>query len=108
MLEDIFNAAVLGQRRSCGNPGEQLVKVGVGIGFPHEPVEGVEIQPQVQIMDESLLLVTYVHESGIQGREQFLDSSEEDVSHRECVTLTGFFAQLNEPAVFQQGQLNFG
>ena len=58
-------------------------------------------------MDERFLAVSYIDECGIERRHYLLDTSEEDVSHREGMSLTGFLTVLNKPMVFHQGNIDF-
>ena len=57
-------------------------------------------------MDERLLGVSDVHERCIERRHHLLDPSQEDVPDRKSVSLTGFLVELDQPVVFQQGDLD--
>ena len=57
--------------RAYGNGRIQVFKITVGIALFDKSVERMEIQSQIQIVNESLLGLPYIYESGIQRREQF-------------------------------------
>ena len=84
----------------------KLVQIGVGVGLPYELVERGEVQSEIQIVDERFLGVSDVYERGVQRRHDLLDPSEEDISDRISVTLTGFLVELDQPVVFHQGDLD--
>ena len=83
----ILNPSFLRQHLAQLDTGIEFSGIPVGIGLLHEGVERCEIQSEVQVMDESLLAVAYVHESGVQGREKFLDSAKIYIPYREAVIL---------------------
>ena len=84
----------------------KLVQIGVGVGLPYELVERGEVQSEIQIVDERFLGVSDVDKCGVQRRHDLLDPSEEDISDRISVTLTGFLVELDQPVVFHQGDLD--
>ena len=83
----VFDAALFGEDRPCLDLGIELPEILVGVALADERVERGEIQSEVKIVDESLLAVTYVHESSVQGRENLLDSAKIDITYREAVIL---------------------
>ena len=82
--------------------GINSLQVSIGICPFDEFVEGVEIKSEVEVMDKCFLLVTDVHESGIQSRQEFLHLSQVNVTHRKTVPFDRFLVQFNQPVVFHQ------
>ncbi len=52
-------------------------------------VEGVEIKPKVQVMDEGLFFVADIHEGSVEVGEDLLHLSKVNVSNRKLVPNAG-------------------
>ena len=103
----VFDASFLLQRLSYLDSGIEPAEVAVGIAVPDELVECREEQAEVEVVYERFLAVPYVHESGIEAREELLNSSEIDVPHRKAMTLSLFRVVLDEPMVLHKGYPHF-
>ncbi len=82
----------------------KVPRVGVQVDFLDEMVESLEIQAKVEIVHESILLVPYIHERGIQGREDFLYFSQIDIAHIVSPAAEFLLVVLYEPVVLEKGQ----
>ena len=79
-----------------------MSQIDVRVALPHEFIECVEIQTQVQVMNESFLLVTDIHEGSIERWKKFLHLSEIYISYGKTVPLAGLLVQFDQPMVFHQ------
>ena len=67
-----------------------------------EALHGMELRPQIEKMQEALLLGTHIHESGVEPRHHLFDTPQKHIAHRMLVVV--FLAvQLHQNLVFQQG-----
>ena len=103
----IFDAAFLSEYRAEFCVGEQLLEIFVGIALLYKTVKGSEMQAEVEIVDETLLVVADVHESRVERRKQFLDTSKKNAAYRKTVPLVGFPCEFNKPVIFHQGYTHF-
>ena len=71
-------------------------------------IESLEIQAQIEIMDESVLLVSNVDKSGIERGKDLFDFSKIDISHTVAPPFRLLLVQLDEPLVLQQSDGNVG
>ncbi len=63
--------------------------------------------PEVEVMDEGVLLVTYVDECRVEPRHDFTDLSQVDVADGEP-GLALLFGKLDQDLVLAQGDGNLG
>ena len=82
------------------------LEVRIGVRLLDEIVERIEIQSKIKVVDERLLIVADIDESSIQGGKEFLHSSEENIPHREIVTLTGLSVVLDKLMVLHKRELH--
>ena len=70
-------------------------------------VQGWECASEVEVVQEGILLVPDIDESGVQPSHHFMDSPEVDIADGERAL--GFLpVEFHELAVFQQGDVNLG
>ena len=102
MLMVVFYPAFFLKHGTEFGGAEQILEILVGIAFLDESVEGGEMKTEVEVVDESLFAVSYVHESRVQGGQELLDSAEEDAAHRKTVTLVRFPVEFDQAMVLHQ------
>ena len=75
----------------------------------HELLQGGELRTEVEIVYESVLFVTYVHECRIQTRHYFANPTQIDIAYRESGLYT-LLTKLDQPFVLREGYgyLTFG
>ena len=71
-------------------------------------IEGLEVQAQIEIVDKCVLLVSDVHESGIERGKYFLDFSKIDISHTVATALRFLPIEFNQTLVLQECNRDFG
>ena len=103
----VLHAAFLREDRAEGDALIERTVVRVGVAAADEFVKSREIQTQVEVVDKCVFLVSDIDKGGVQGGQEFLDSTEVDVTHREIVSLARLLVEFNQPAVFHQGDVNF-
>ena len=105
--KDVLDTALLLQDGPYLYLREQRLVVRILVYLPYELVERTEIQPQVEIMHESLLFIADVHKGGIQGRKYFLHLPEIHVPDGEVMALARLLVELDQLVVFQQSYRDF-
>ena len=73
----------------------------------HILVQCVELGSQVEEVDESILLVAYIDEGGIESRHNLTNSTQIDVAHGES-SLAFLLAQLDEHLILGESNGYFG